>query len=85
MQFIAMAKRQGGDAKVHFIDTPRDVLRARIEQRNASLPRFNFTIDPAMLDVFFDLFEVPSEDEGAPVIVVRDPRAEEANLSDRQG
>jgi predicted kinase len=85
MQFIELAKRHGAEAKTHFIDTPRALLRARIEQRNASLPRFNFSIDPAMLDAFFELFEEPSEEEGAQVIVVRDFRPEEANLADGQG
>jgi hypothetical protein len=32
--------------KIHFIDTPLQVIRARLAQRNASLPPFNFRIEP---------------------------------------
>ena len=50
-------------------------IRARLEIRNALLPPFNFYIDPATLVGFGALFEAPSTDEGAEVLVVRDPAA----------
>jgi hypothetical protein len=48
------------------------VVRARIDQRNAKLPRFNFHIDPETLRGFEALFEMPSDLEGAEVVVVRE-------------
>lgn len=70
MQLIASAQRLGASATTHFLDTPTDVLRPRLEARNAKLPQYNFRIDPRLLDTFVDLFEVPTRDEGAEVVVV---------------
>jgi hypothetical protein len=39
-------------------------------QRNASLPRYNFRIDPETLHGFLDLFETPTDHEGADLVVV---------------
>ena len=44
----------------------------RLERRNAGLPRFNFWIGAEMLEGFVQLFERPSEDEGAELVVVPD-------------
>jgi hypothetical protein len=52
--------------------TPLWVLRTRLEARNARLPRFNFWIGPDTLEAFTALFEAPTEDEGAEVVVIRD-------------
>lgn len=72
MRCIELSRRAGAGAKIHFIDTPLSVIRARLEQRNAALPMYNFWIGPDSLAAFVDLFEIPSTDEGADVIVVRD-------------
>src|SRR6266851_1294189 len=70
MQRVRLAKRVGAKAMIHFLDVPLAVLRARLDARNARLPAFNFRIDPATLEGFVSLFETPSADEGADLVVV---------------
>jgi predicted kinase len=70
MQRVTLAKRVGAKAMIHFLDVPLAVLRARLDARNARLPAFNFRIDPATLGGFVSLFETPSADEGADLVVV---------------
>jgi predicted kinase len=72
MRTIGLAKSVGATAKIHYIDTPMEVLQARLALRNASLPPYNFSISPEMLRGFVGLFEIPGGDEGADVVVVRD-------------
>ena len=67
---VEMAKAAGAAAKIHFLDTPESELRARLAQRNASLPPHNFHIDAETFDGFLRLFETPSADEGAELVVV---------------
>ena len=69
-QHITLTKQIGASAKIHYLNVPVDVLRVRIQQRNARLPKYNFRIDPAMLDVFIGLFEPPSPEEGAQLAAV---------------
>ena len=52
--------------------TPRCPWLARLEQRNARLPKYNFWIGPDSMEAFVGFFEIPSNDEGADLIVVRD-------------
>lgn len=72
MLHVGMAADQGAITKIHFVDTPLDQVRGRLERRNADLPRYNFHIDPATLEGFLAMFQRPSADEGAEVVVVRD-------------
>lgn len=69
-QHIDLAHALGADARTHYLSTPVDMLRVRIELRNARLPKYNFRIDPDMLEVFIDLFETPSIDEGAQLTMI---------------
>jgi predicted kinase len=69
---IEQAVQAGARAKIHFIDTPLDVIRPRLADRNASLPPYNFEIAPHLLDAFAALFERPRDDEGAELVVVDD-------------
>jgi predicted kinase len=71
MRYVEMSKAAGAGATIHFIDTPVTVLRARLAHRNATLPRYNFRIDPETLEGFLALFEPPSAGEGADLVVVR--------------
>jgi len=75
MRVIDEARHLGAGAKIHFIDTPLAVIRLRLDARNARLPRFNFRIEPEMLQAFAGLFEIPTGDEGAELVVVRDVAA----------
>src|SRR5262245_66416924 len=40
MRYVQLAAAVGAKTKIHFIDTPMEIVRARLEQRNAQLPRF---------------------------------------------
>ena len=71
VRYSELSNRLGAKARIHYLDTPLHVLRARLNERNARLPRYNFHIDPETLQGFLGLFEVPSEDEGAEIVVVR--------------
>ncbi len=75
VRHIALAAALGATTTTHYLDTPLDTIRVRLDARNARLPAFNFHIDPGMLVGFHGLFEVPSLAEGAEVVVVRDPAA----------
>jgi predicted kinase len=72
MRVAERSKQLGAGAKIHFVDAPVTTLRARLETRNANLPRFNFWIGPDTLHAFVALFERPREDEGADVVVISD-------------
>jgi predicted kinase len=71
VRVVELARGQGADAKIHFMKTPIAILNSRLAERNANLPQYNFLIDPETLTGFLGLFEVPTVDEGAPVVVVQ--------------
>jgi predicted kinase len=71
MRYVGLSRALGAAAKIHFLDTPVAVIRARLEERNAKLPPYNFHIDAETLQGFLGLYEVPSEREGCEVVVVR--------------
>lgn len=71
IRFVELSRALGAGAKIHFMDTPIPLLRNRLADRNANLPQFNFLIDPETLTGFMGLFEVPTEHEGARLVVVR--------------
>ena len=70
---VDLARTAGARAKIHYLDTPTRVIQSRLRERNASLPPHNFEIDPETLTGFLGLFETPTEDEGADVVVTCDP------------
>ena len=65
-----MAKEFKAATKVHYIETPMDIIRSRLEQRNRALPEYNFRIDPDRIEDFSRTFEVPTVDEGMEIVVV---------------
>lgn len=71
VRYVELSNAVRASTKIHFVDTPISVIRARLEERNARLPRYNFRIDFGTLQGFLDLFERPSKEEGAEVVVVR--------------
>jgi predicted kinase len=79
MRVAEQARRLGAAVRIHHLDAPLDVLESRLADRNAHLPRFNFLIEPETLGSFIEMYERPSADEGAEVVVVRDA-AEETGL-----
>src|SRR6185312_12212022 len=62
---------QAGGARVvmHVVRAAPEVLRARVEQRNQQLPPYNFTIPAEMLERFVEMYEEPSEGEGAELVI----------------
>jgi predicted kinase len=72
VRYVEMADALGAAVKIHFIDTPLDLILPRLEARNAQLPPCNFHIDPETLHGFIGLFEPPSSDEGAEIVAVRE-------------
>jgi predicted kinase len=82
MRVIAESRLLGAVAKIHFIDTPLAVIRSRLEARNASLPRYNFWIGPDTLQAFAELFETPTADEGAELVIVRDAIVDRSRATD---
>ena len=69
VQCIEAATEAGAQTTVHLVDTPVSVIQTRLASRNATLPHHNFAIDPATLLSFVELFERPSDDEGANLLV----------------
>lgn len=81
VRHVVLADGIGATAKIHHIDTSSEVIRARLEARNAHLPSFNFRIDPESLVGFTALFERPSNAEGAELIVITGgPRGESKEI-----
>ena len=72
MGHVTLATDLGADSTIHFINSPMEVVRDRLERRNADLPRYNFYIDPSTLDTFLSMFEPPSRDEGARLEVAEE-------------
>jgi predicted kinase len=70
LDWIVRCRALGADVTTHLLEVPPETLRARLKRRNAALPPHNFTIDPSMLDKFVELFERPTADEGAELVVV---------------
>jgi len=69
-QFIDRAREIGARATIHFVRLPLNILRDRLEARNAHLPELNFRIAAETLEQFLDLYEPPTEDEGAELVLV---------------
>ena len=72
VRHVALARSVEATAKIHYLDTPLDVVRARLQHRNVHLPAFNFRIDPESLFGFSAMFERPSDGEGADLVVIRE-------------
>ena len=54
-----LARKVDATAKIHFVETPIDIVYARLQSRNAVLPTYNFFVSPEMLRSFAGLFETP--------------------------
>lgn len=70
MHHVRLASGIGAETVIHFVDTPLDQVRVRLERRNADLPRYNFHIDAGTLEGFLDMIQRPSPDEGARIVIV---------------
>jgi predicted kinase len=70
VQQIRAFQARGARVMTHVVRASPDVLRARVERRNRKLPAHNFTIAAEMLERFIELYEEPSEGEGAELVCV---------------
>jgi predicted kinase len=59
----ARASKLGADSKLIYCEATREVLKRRLEARNANLPPDMFVVTPEQLDEMWPHFEPPSEDE----------------------
>jgi predicted kinase len=78
IDLIARAKGIGAAATIHFVNTPLELIVPRLIERNANLPRYNFNIEPELLENFVSLFETPTADEGAELVVVTNALSQDA-------
>jgi predicted kinase len=72
MKVSAMAHALGAKAIIHFLDVSPEILKERLEARNADLPQYNFDIKPETLEGFFGLYEKPLPDEEADLLVINE-------------
>ena len=49
--------------KIHYMDTPKEELFRRLEERNANITEDSIIIPPECLEEWSTLFEAPSADE----------------------
>mgnify|MGYP001324337367 CR=1 FL=1 len=70
-QYVERAREAGAKAKIHYLDTPIDVMRERLIERNARLPKYNFPISPERFEMFAAMYEPPSPAEGVEIVVIR--------------
>ena len=56
--------------KLHFLDTPDDICRARLAARNAA-GEHEYQVSEAQFDEFTRYFEPPNEAEGFDVVIYR--------------
>jgi predicted kinase len=69
-RYVAMAFAIGASTTIHYVHASLDVIRRRLERRNHFLPPHNFYIDPDVLVGFLGLYEVPSAEKGAALVLV---------------
>lgn len=58
-EFRLRAEQLGTDFKMHYLDTPKQVLLSRLVARNANLPSGTFYIAETALEEWFGIFEPP--------------------------
>lgn len=54
----------------HVVHVALDVLSARLQRRNHDLPKHNFAVTHETLQRFIEVYEEPSDDEGAELVYV---------------
>lgn len=63
----SLFERAGADHRLHFLDVPDDVCKARLRARNAA-GAHAFNTSDAEFDLFTRYFVLPSADEGFEVV-----------------
>jgi predicted kinase len=71
-RFRARASQTAAGFKMHYLDVPRDVRRARVHARNIQLRGTAFEVSDEMFDWMEQWFELPSDDELYGAMIVCD-------------
>ena len=72
-QFRARASQTAAAIKMHYLDVPRDVRKARVATRNAQRSGpYAYEVSDAMFDWMEQWFEPPSDDELYGAMIVCD-------------
>jgi predicted kinase len=72
-EFRARASQTAAAMKMHYLDVPRDIRRARVAARNAlKSGTYVFEVNDAMFDWMDQWFEPPSDDELYGAMIVCD-------------
>ena len=72
LRYAQLAAAMDADCTIHFLNTPRAIIEARLEERNRNLPPDSFIITPARLEQFYAMFEPPSPVDGLRIIEIDD-------------
>jgi predicted kinase len=70
-RFRARASQTAASIKMHYLDVPREVRKARVAARNAS-GAYGYQVNDAMFDWMEQWFEPPSDDELYGAMIVCD-------------
>lgn len=62
-EFRIQAKNIGAETKLYFLNTSREQLLHRLEERNKNLPTHTFIVSESDLDKWLEQFEAPTSDE----------------------
>jgi predicted kinase len=62
-EYRLRAEQLGAEFRIHYLDTPKQVLLSRLAARNANLPSGAFYIPETKLDEWCRIFEPPSAEE----------------------
>jgi predicted kinase len=72
-RFRARASQTAASIKMHYLDVPRDVRKARVAARNAQRSGpYAYQVSEAMFDWMEQWFEPPSDDELYGAMIVCD-------------
>ena len=66
-QRVELGKRieeMGAKAVIYYLDTPIEVIRERVVERNSHVNHDSFMISGELLDHYLQFWQPPSEDEG---------------------
>lgn len=58
-EYRLRAEQLGAEFKIHYLDTPKQLLLSRLAARNVNLPPGTFYIPETKLEEWFEIFEPP--------------------------
>jgi hypothetical protein len=70
-EYRLRAAQLGTEFKIHYLDTPKQMLLSRLAARNANLPSGTFYIQETALEEWFRIFEPPFPEELPYTLIYR--------------